>query len=236
MRLDTYLSENGYFESRNRALEAIKSGKVTVDGKIGKPSTQCDENSDVIVENEKFYASRAGRKLDAFLDGHAVDMRDKKAVDIGSSTGGFAQIVLEQGVASLTCVDVGKDQLHMSIRNNSLVIVHEECDIRAFDSDSFDIVTCDVSFISILEIIDSIDRLASRDIIILYKPQFEVGKLAKRDSRGVVVDLDSIRFAKDKFELKCNELKWDLIYNEASKLEGKEGNLEYFYHYQKAKN
>lgn len=236
MRLDTYLSENGYFESRNRALEAIKSGKVTVDGKIGKPSTPCNENSDVVVENEKFYASRAGRKLEAFMDDYAIDMRDKTALDIGSSTGGFAQIILEKGVSKLTCVDVGKNQLHYSIRSSERVIVREECDIRSFDDERFDIVTCDVSFISILEIINDIDRLAKGDIIILYKPQFEVGRLAKRDSRGVVVDLDAIRFTKEKFEAKCVELEWKIVASEPSKLHGKEGNTEYFYHYQKGQN
>jgi 23S rRNA (cytidine1920-2'-O)/16S rRNA (cytidine1409-2'-O)-methyltransferase len=236
MRLDTYLSENGYFESRNRALEAIKAGMVTVDGKIGKPSTPCNENTNVVVENEKFFVSRAGRKLDAFLSDYNIDMSEKKALDIGSSTGGFAQILLEHSVAELTCVDVGKDQLHSIIRNNERVTVREECDIRSFEGNSFDMVSCDVSFISVLEIINDIDRLAIGDIVILYKPQFEVGRLAKRDSRGVVVDIDAIRFAREKFELCCVNLGWSLLRNEPSKLQGKEGNLEYFYHYNKSVN
>ncbi|MGW8169921.1 MAG: 23S rRNA (cytidine-2'-O)-methyltransferase TlyA [Sulfurovaceae bacterium] len=234
MRLDVYLVENGYFESRNRALEAIKSGKVKVDSKSAKPSTQCDENSNVEVENEKFYASRAGRKLEAFLNEHTLSLQGKKALDIGSSTGGFAQILLENGVESLACVDVGTNQLHFSIKDNNRVVVHENCDIRNFRPEGgFEIISCDVSFISLLEIIDSIDHLADQnaDIILLYKPQFEVGRLAKRDSRGVVVDLDAIARTKESFEESISKLGWILKECLPSHLQGKEGSQEFFYHF-----
>ncbi|KIM04403.1 MAG: hemolysin [Sulfurovum sp. AS07-7] len=236
MRLDVHLVENGYFESRNRALEAIKSGKVKVDGKIAKPSAKCDETSDIEVENEKFYASRAGRKLEVFLDEHKMDLKDKKALDIGSSTGGFAQILLESGVMSLTCVDVGTNQLHFSIREDERVEVHENCDIRNFRvDDGFEVISCDVSFISLLEIIDAIDRLADKnaDMVLLYKPQFEVGRLIKRDSKGVVTDVDAISHARRGFEQRCQELGWQKIIDTVSKVQGKEGNTEYFYHFRK---
>ncbi|MBD3807274.1 MAG: TlyA family RNA methyltransferase [Epsilonproteobacteria bacterium] len=236
MRLDVHLVENGYFESRNRALEAIKSGKVKVDGKIAKPSAKCNETTNVEVENEKFYASRAGRKLEVFLDEHKMDLKDKKALDIGSSTGGFAQILLESGVKSLTCVDVGTNQLHFSIREDERVEVHENCDIRNFRvDDGFEVISCDVSFISLLEIINSIDCLADKnaDIVLLYKPQFEVGRLIKRDSNGVVTDVDAIRHARIGFEQKCQELGWQKITDAISKVQGKEGNTEYFYHFRK---
>ena len=105
--------DEGDFESRNRANDAIKAGQVTVDGKKAKASTKIDENTVVEVENTKFYASRAARKLESFLEAYPMDFKNKNALDIGSSTGGFAQIVLEQGVSSLSCVDVCKDQLHI---------------------------------------------------------------------------------------------------------------------------
>ncbi len=203
MRLDKYLVEEGYFESRNRANDAIKAGKVKVDGKVAKASAKIDENSSVDVEDEKFYVSRAARKLENFLTEHPIDFQGKKALDIGSSTGGFAQIVLENKVDVLSCVDVGKDQLHVSLRKNEKLSLYEETDIREFQSDdAFELITCDVSFISILQIIDDIDRLSQNgtDIIILYKPQFEVGKDVKRDSRGVVQDLDAIARRKEEFE------------------------------------
>jgi 23S rRNA (cytidine1920-2'-O)/16S rRNA (cytidine1409-2'-O)-methyltransferase len=163
-------------------------------------------------------------------------MEGKRALDIGSSTGGFAQIALENGIASLTCVDVGKDQLHISLRNDARVTVYEETDIRVFETEkAFEVITCDVSFISILQIINDIDRLASEgtDIIILYKPQFEVGKDVKRDSRGVVQDVDAIARRKEAFEDEAKKLAWKEKCQAQSKVAGKEGNVEYLYHFKK---
>jgi len=236
MRLDKYLVEEGYFESRNRAHDAIKAGQVTVDGKKPKPSAKIDEKSLVDVADEKFYVSRAARKLENFLAEYPIDFKDKIALDIGSSTGGFAQIVLENGVASLSCVDVGTDQLHISLRENEKVSLYEETDIREFESDkAFDVITCDVSFISILQITDDINRLSQNgtDIIILYKPQFEVGKDVKRDSKGVVQDVDAIARRKEAFEAEAKKLGWELKYQALSQVTGKEGNQEYLYHFKK---
>lgn len=233
MRLDKYLVEEGYFESRNRANDAIKAGKIKVDGKVAKASTKIDENSSVDVEDEKFYVSRAARKLENFLAEYPIEIKGKRALDIGSSTGGFAQILLENEVETLSCVDVGKDQLHISLRDNAKLSLHEETDIRDFKSDAFELVTCDVSFISILQIMDDIDRLSQEgtDIIILYKPQFEVGKEVKRDSKGVVQDLDAIARRKEEFEAQTAQLGWKLNYQALSQVQGKDGNQEYLYHF-----
>ena len=236
MRLDKYLVEEGYFESRNRANDAIKAGKVKINGKAAKASAKIDENASVEVEDEKFYVSRAARKLENFLAEHPMEFKGKSALDIGSSTGGFAQIVLENGVAVLSCVDVGKDQLHISLRDHEKLSLHEGTDIREFQSDdAFELITCDVSFISILQITDAIDRLAGEgtDIVILYKPQFEVGKEVKRDSRGVVQDIDAIARRKEEFESQTEKLGWRLKYQALSQVQGKEGNQEYLYHFVK---
>jgi len=234
MRLDKYLVEEGYFESRNRANDAIKAGHVMIDGKKAKASAKVDENSVVEVEDTKFYVSRAGRKLENFLIEHKVDMSNKRALDIGSSTGGFAQIVLENGVKSLDCVDVGTDQLHISLRSEKKLTLHEETDIRDFKSEEpFELITCDVSFISIRQITDAINGFAKSgtDIVILYKPQFEVGKDVKRDSRGVVQDIDAIARRKEEFEAEAVKLGWEEKYQALSKVQGKEGNQEYLYHF-----
>ena len=191
------------------------------------------------MEDSKFYVSRAARKLENFLVEHPVAMQGKRALDIGSSTGGFAQIVLENGVGTLDCVDVGSDQLHISLRENKNISLHEETDIREYQNDEgFDIITCDVSFISILQITDDIDRLAPEgtDIVILYKPQFEVGKDVKRDSKGVVQDVDAIARRKEAFEAEAKELGWEEVYQAESKVQGKEGNQEYLYHFVKMRN
>jgi len=235
VRLDVYLVETGYFESRNRALEAIKTGRVTVDGKKAKPSMQFKDCGVIDVANEKFYVSRAGRKLEAFLSEHPLSIEGRRCLDVGSSTGGFAQILLEHNPSSLTCVDVGSNQLHPRIHPS--VILFEQTDIRDFsDIQGFDIITCDVSFISVLEIVVAIDSLAKEDIVILYKPQFEVGRLVKRDSKGVVVDVDAIRHNKMLFEQQCEAIHWRELVCKESKVQGKEGNIEYFYHFKKVKN
>jgi len=234
MRLDKYLVEEGYYESRNRANDAIKAGLVLVDGKKPKASAKVDENTVVEVEDSKFYVSRAARKLENFLAEYPMDFKGKRALDIGSSTGGFAQIVLENGARLLTCVDVGSEQLHISLRKNDKVILHEETDIRDYQSDeAFEVISCDVSFISILQITEDIDRCSSQgtDIVILYKPQFEVGKDVKRDSKGVVQDIDAIARRKEAFEAEAKKLGWEEKYQAASKVTGKEGNQEYLYHF-----
>ncbi|CAA6823685.1 MAG: RNA binding methyltransferase FtsJ like [uncultured Sulfurovum sp.] len=234
MRLDKYLVEQGYFESRNRALDAIKRAKVFVDGVVAKASLKCNENSQIDIDKEKFYVSRAAKKLELFLEEYHMDLKGKKALDIGSSTGGFVQILLENEVASVSCVDVGSNQLHHSLRDNKKVAIFEETDIRVFEpNETFELVTCDVSFISILQIIDDLDRLATKDLILLFKPQFEVGRAVKRDSRGVVVNLEAIAEAKEKFEEKTRDLAWERCYATSSKLTGKSGNIEYIYHFRK---
>ena len=236
MRLDKYLMDEGYFESRNRAHEAIKAGQVKVDGKVAKPSAKIDENTVVEVEDAKFYVSRAARKLESFLAGYTLEIQGKRALDIGSSTGGFAQILFEGNVGSLSCVDVGKDQLHISLRDNEKLSLYEDTDIRDFEAkEAFELITCDVSFISVLQISDAIDRLSAEgtDIIILYKPQFEVGKEAKRDAKGVVQDKDAIARRKEAFEAQAVKLGWKLLYQTLSQIQGKEGNQEYLYHFVK---
>lgn len=233
MRLDKYLVEEGYFESRNRANDAIKAGKVTVEGKKAKASAKIDENSLVEVENEKFYVSRAARKLEHFLEVYPIDLKKKEALDIGSSTGGFAQIVLEGDVTSLTCVDVGSKQLHISLRKEKKLTLYEGTDIRGFEIDkTFTLITCDVSFISLHLIMEDIDRLAAVgcDIVLLYKPQFEVGKDVKRDSKGVVQDRDAIERRKEEFEAEIIRLGWREVQQALCLLQGKEGNQEYVYH------
>ena len=235
MRLDKYLVEKGYFESRNRALDAIKCGKVFVNGQVAKASMKCDDNTNIDIDQEKFYVSRAAKKLELFLEEYPLNLEGKRAIDVGSSTGGFVQILLEKGVESVVCVDVGKNQLHHSLRNNSRVSIFEETDIRLFKpTKPFELLTCDVSFISLLHIIEAIDRLSKNEIILLFKPQFEVGRNVKRNSRGVVLDKDAILEAKSRFEAKAQELNWELVYRTTSKLIGKLGNVEYIYYFRKS--
>jgi len=236
MRLDNYLVENGYFESRNRAKEAIKNGLIEINNKtIKKPSFNVKEFDKILLKEYKFYISRAAKKLESYLEEFSLPIKGANALDVGSSTGGFSQILLENGAFSVTCVDVGKDQLHQTLRDNPKVKVYEEMDIRDFHSEPFDLVVSDVSFISLNLILNSINRLSKRGAIItlLFKPQFEVGKDAKRDSKGVVLDLEAIKNAQNIFLENTKKLNWKLIDSRISKIKGKEGNEEFFYTFKK---
>ena len=235
MRLDNYLVEKLLAGSRTKAQTIIKDGLVSVNSKVVLKSSQKIEDGDEIkIAEHKEYVSRSAHKLNSFLEELQLDIRDSVALDIGSSTGGFTQVLLEHGVKEVSAVDVGKEQLHRSLLEDERVLSYESCDIRKFQSEKvFDIVVSDVSFISLLNILDDVDRLASEKIILLFKPQFEVGRVAKRDNHGVVLDEEAITSAMIRFEDACLLKGWKLILKSPSKLTGKEGNLEYCYYYEK---
>ncbi|MCL4432760.1 MAG: TlyA family RNA methyltransferase [Epsilonproteobacteria bacterium] len=231
MRLDSYLVELGLVESRNKAQQLIKDHAVSVDGKIiDKVSFEADETMSVTMADNAQYVSRAAIKLKGFLPFTQWDLTGLNALDIGSSTGGFTQVLLEEGVAHVTCVDVGSDQLHPSLRSDERVSVFENTDIRNFNPEkTYDIVTCDVAFIPLELVLESIDRLSARYVVILFKPQFQVGREVKRDKNGVVKDNSAIGKAMIKFEDTCSLLGWKLIAKEIAHIAGKEGNQETCY-------
>jgi len=246
MRLDNYLFQNGLVFSRNKASELIKNQKVKVDGKIiTKPSFKLDDNSThnnsslnnptIEILEDNIYVSRASLKLKGFLEELAsqnidINITDNDILDIGSSTGGFAQILLEHNPASISCVDVGSNQLHKIVKSDNRIKSYEQCDIREFKQrfniDRFQIITCDVSFISLHYILSSIDELSSRYIILLFKPQFEVGKEAKRDRNGKVLDESKIHEARERFISATQDMNWTIKFNSKSTIKGKSGNHE----------
>ena len=239
MRLDQYLTINYNIQSRNKAAELIKAGKIQINGKIIKKSSfVIDETSEIQILEDDFFVSRAAYKLKFFLEDlnkvQKLSLLDKNTLDIGSSTGGFTQILLLNNAKKVTCVDVGSNQLHEKIKSEEKISFFENTDIRNFKStEIFEVVTCDVSFISILYIIEDINRLSSKDIIILFKPQFEVGTNVKRDKKGVVKDKKAIVKARDKFIAYTEQLNWKLNYSSISKLQGKDGNEEELFYFSK---
>ena len=235
MRLDIYLTQHFNIQSRNKAAELIKNKKVQIDNKIiTKSSFKVEETMDIKILQEEFFVSRAAYKLKYFLQSIELDLTNNNALDIGSSTGGFTQILLQNNVSNVTCVDVGTNQLHESIKDDKRIIKKENTDIRDFKSeDIYDVVTCDVSFISILNILDDINRLSSNKIIILYKPQFEVGNNVKRNSAGVVLDEKAINNAREIFVNETTKYNWTLIHTEQSQLAGKKGNIEELFYFKK---
>ncbi len=234
MRLDNYILHCGLTTSRNKAKELIQKQKVLVDGKlITKPSFEV-EDVEIEILQDIVYVSRAGYKLEGFLKEIDINIEDKECLDIGSSTGGFVQVLLLSGAKEIVAVDVGTNQLHNSLKQESKIKSYENRNIKDFISEkNFDIVTCDVSFVGIESILKDIDRLSKKDIIILFKPQFEVGKDVKRDKNGVVKDKKAIEFAKRRFESECFKLDWRKVMEKESILKGKEGNVEIFYYFKK---
>jgi 23S rRNA (cytidine1920-2'-O)/16S rRNA (cytidine1409-2'-O)-methyltransferase len=236
-RLDLALVERGFFESRNQAVEAIKLGEVSISERvIKKPSFKVSNLTEITIKEKPRYLSRSALKLKYYLQDYPLDLEQRVAIDIGSSTGGFTQVLLEYGVKSVDAVDVGSNQLHHSLRKNRKIELFEQTDIRDFKSSKeYGIVVSDVSFISLIAILPKIVELSGQnsDIILLFKPQFEVGRSAKRDSKGVVLDKKAVEDARANFEQKAESLRLKLIRTTPSKQLGKEGNQEYIYHFKK---
>ena len=159
-----------------------------------------------------------------------LNLAGADVLDVGSSTGGFVQILLQRGAKSITALDIGSSQLSEILRRDPRVIVRENTDIREFASKKkFDLITCDVSFISLNLILKSLASLAKSALIVLFKPQFEVGAEAKRNKKGVLKDEKAAYVARAKFERLCAELGLAVLHTGACKITGKEGNQEFFY-------
>ncbi|MHA6289265.1 TlyA family RNA methyltransferase [Maricaulis sp. CAU 1757] len=200
MRADLFLVEHGFFESRARAQEAIAAGKVRVDGTlVRKPSQKISAGSRIEAEAAHPWVSRAALKLVAALEAFPVDPRDRVCVDIGSSTGGFTEVLLSRGARHVYAVDVGRDQLHPSLQADRRVSSMEATDARSLTDKSFttspSFLVCDASFISLTKLLPPVLGLLApkSDLIILVKPQFEAGRAAVGRGGLVKSEADRLR-------------------------------------------
>jgi 23S rRNA (cytidine1920-2'-O)/16S rRNA (cytidine1409-2'-O)-methyltransferase len=182
-RLDRLLVERGLAESREKAQALVMAGEVTVNGqKARKPGHAVDGAARIEVTSQAPYVSRGGLKLEAALDGFAIDVRGLVTMDIGSSTGGFTDCLLQRGAARAHAVDVGAGQLDWKLRNHPRVVVHEGINARHLRlediGEQVDLAVFDVSFISVTLILPAAQAILRSEgrMVILVKPQFEVGK------------------------------------------------------------
>ena len=161
IRLDCLLKDNGFFESREKAKQAIINNLIKVNGEIVNDASK-KFNNEIIVEvlgEPNKYVSRGAKKLEKALTVFNIDVKNKVATDIGSSTGGFSDVLLQNGIKKVYCIDVGKDQLHPKIRNSEKTVVMEETDFRDIDKNMIkdtNLIVIDVSFISIEPIVKKI--------------------------------------------------------------------------------
>lgn len=234
MRLDRALVERGWFSSRAQAQDAIRAGRVLVNGEvITKAATSTATDADIDVTGDRHYVSRAAHKLLGALAGSAVPV-PARVLDAGASTGGFTQVLLEAGAERVYAVDVGHGQLVQTIRDDPRVVVRERLNLRELtladlDDQPVGLVVADVSFISLTMILDRLLAVLEPDghALVLVKPQFEVGR-AGLDDRGVVRDPRLRRRAVDAVLAAAAELGWAARWSAESGLPGESGNVEYF--------
>lgn len=230
-RLDVELTRRGMTATRSQAESWIKLGKVKVNGQvISKPGFFVTAVTDIKLDADEQYVSRAGLKLASVARILGLQFRDKTVLDVGSSTGGFTDFALQNGAQKVYAVDVGTDQLHPSLHRHPKISLHEKTDIRDFRlEEKPDIIVIDVSFISLRDILPHLARELSgpqTQIVAMVKPQFEAGR--EQINKGVIKN-DAIRrqILKD-FENWTRDL---FVINDKrdSEVAGAKGNQERFY-------
>jgi 23S rRNA (cytidine1920-2'-O)/16S rRNA (cytidine1409-2'-O)-methyltransferase len=192
-RIDRLLVERGLFDSRTKAQAAIEAGLVSADSvPVRKASEEVAADARLCATPAHPYVSRGGVKLTAALDHFGFDPSGRVCLDVGASTGGFTQVLIERGARRVYAIDVGRGQLHASLRAQPQVVSFEETDIRAFTPDMLretpDLLTIDVSFISLKLVLPAALKLvaARAQLIALIKPQFEAGPAQVK--KGIVRD------------------------------------------------
>lgn len=234
-RIDLLLIERGIFESRAKARAAIEAGNVKADGKtVAKPSQKFDADVEILAKAAHPYVSRAGLKLAHGLSVFEIDIEGRHCLDIGASTGGFTQVLLEAGATHVDAVDVGREQLHASLVSDKRVTNLENHDARTLNRGILtgvpDIVVCDASFIALEKLLERPLSLAALDAVFigLFKPQFQVGR--KNIGRGgIVTDDEAIKTAWLNFSAWLNGIGWQIQKKADSPILGGDGNREYLF-------
>jgi 23S rRNA (cytidine1920-2'-O)/16S rRNA (cytidine1409-2'-O)-methyltransferase len=232
-RADILLVERGLFESRARAQAAIEAGLVMANGKpVAKPSETIALDAELQAQPAHPFVSRGGVKLAGALEQYPIDIEGHVCLDVGASTGGFTEVLLANGANLVFSIDVGREQLHPSLRGHPKVVSMEETDIRDFEGKRLpmrpDVVVIDVSFISLKAVLPVALSLAAAPmhLLALIKPQFEAAR--KHSKRGIIRDAsvqqlvceDITGFAAS---LGCTDIK---VF--PSSIAGGDGNLEFF--------
>ncbi len=234
-RLDTALAERQLVESRQKAQALILAGKVTVDGqRVDKPGHAVKGDARIEVEQSLRYVSRGGLKLEAGLAGFRIDPRDKVCMDVGTSTGGFTDCLLQHGALRVHAVDTGAGQIHWKLRTDQRVVLHENTNARHLTAgeigEPVSLIVCDVSFIAVSLLLPILTTFltADGDFIVLVKPQFEAGREFV-GAGGIVRDPAGHKVACDKVAQVFAGLGFETQLMD-SPITGVEGNREFLVH------
>ncbi len=241
-RLDRYLFDNGYFESREKAQAAIMAGIVYVNGmKASKAGDTVKPDCTVEVKGGMEFVSRGGYKLKKAMSAFPIGLHGKTCMDIGASTGGFTDCMLQNGAAKVYCVDVGYGQLAWKLRTDERVVNLERTNFRYVTEkeipDKINFSSVDVSFISLSHILPVLNKLLADDgeAVCLIKPQFEAGK-EKVGKKGVVRDLNVHLEVVEKVIGLALDNGFDVLGLQFSPIKGPEGNIEYLIYLKKSDN
>ncbi len=242
-RLDVLMVKKGLVESRQKASALIMSGIVYVDGeKEDKAGTKIDVNLNIEIRGKTLkYVSRGGLKLEKAINEFNISLDGLICMDIGASTGGFTDCMLQNGAKKVYSVDVGHGQFAWKLRNDERVVVMEKTNIRYVTqddiADKLDFASVDVSFISLSKVLNAAYNLLKDDgqMVCLIKPQFEAGR-EKVGKKGVVRDKSThIEVIENVLEF-TKELGFKILNLSFSPIKGPEGNIEYLMYIQKVEN
>jgi 23S rRNA (cytidine1920-2'-O)/16S rRNA (cytidine1409-2'-O)-methyltransferase len=235
-RIDVLLVERGLAESRTKAQALVMAGAVVVDdARVDKPGALVDAAAAVRLKEgaaPSRYVSRGAGKLERALEVFPIDPRGKICADLGASTGGFTDLLLQRGAAKVYAVDVGYGQLHPRLRGDPRVVVRERENARLLDAEALgervDLVTGDLSFISLRLVLPAVKAILrpGGEAILLVKPQFEVGK-GEVGKGGVVRDDAKRRAALDAVAAAAQALGFEVVGEAESPIEGPAGNREW---------
>lgn len=237
-RLDQFLVEKGFFEQRSRARAEVMAGKVMLDEKIcDKPGTMVSDSSAIkILSPDNPYVSRGGMKLAGAAEDLPIDFNGKVVLDVGASTGGFTDFILQNGASKVYSVDVGYGQLEWKLRQDPRVINMERTNIRYLKPEDLpevpDIAVVDVSFISLRKVLPVLIELGVQEIVALVKPQFEAGK-EKVGKKGVVRDSSVHQEVLEEIINFAAKLNLEAQGTVPSRLKGPQGNTEFFVYWKK---
>lgn len=240
-RIDIELVKRGIFETRNKAQNEIKNKIVYCNNVcITKPAFDVTDTDIIEIKGEKLkYVSRGGLKLEKAIKEFNIDLKDKTLIDIGSSTGGFSDCALQNGIKKVYAIDVGTDQFDKTLRLNNKINLYENTDFRNIDNNIINdanIASIDVSFISVKKLTSKLKELTNlKEIICLIKPQFECGKEISDKYKGVPLNKEVHKSVIENVIKSFKDNNYYINSLTSSPIKGGNGNIEYLAYFKRDK-